>query len=112
MQVAVDGQMDGSGPFRLPGSKLNEQKSLPMIARRLIAHGLSADMPAALVERATLPRQRVITGTLTTLPELAAREDVRPPALLIVGEVVNLRGKLGWFAPGTIEKDERISEPR
>ena len=87
-------------------------RSLPMIAGRLVAHGLSAGMPAALVERATLPRQRVITGTLTTLPELAAREDVRPPALLIVGEVVNLRGKLGWFAPGVIEKEERIPEPR
>jgi len=78
-------------------------RSLPMIAKRLIAHGLAPDMPAALVERATLPRQRVVTGTLTTLPGLAEREGVRPPALLIVGEVVSLRGKLGWYTPGSIE---------
>jgi uroporphyrin-III C-methyltransferase/precorrin-2 dehydrogenase/sirohydrochlorin ferrochelatase len=78
-------------------------RSLPMLAERLIAHGLAPDMPAALVERATLPRQRVVTGTLTTLPGIAEREGVRPPALLIVGEVVSLRGKLGWYTPGSIE---------
>jgi len=78
-------------------------RSLPTIAKRLIAHGLAPDMPAALVERATLPRQRVVTGTLTTLPGLAERDGVRPPALLIVGEVVRLRGKLGWYTPGKIE---------
>jgi len=78
-------------------------RSLPMLAERLIAHGLAPDMPAALVERATLPRQRVVTGTLTTLPGIAEREGVRPPALLIVGEVVSLRDKLGWYTPGRIE---------
>ena len=87
-------------------------RSLPMIAARLVAHGLSPDMPAALVERATLPRQRVITGTLTTLPALAAREDVRPPALLIVGEVVKLRGKLGWYTPRSIGEEQRVVEPQ
>ena len=85
-------------------------RSLPMIAQRLIAHGLSPDMPAALVERATLPRQRVVTGTLTTLPALAERAGVRPPALLIVGEVVTLRGKLGWYAPGAVEEHKQAAE--
>jgi len=53
--------------------------------------------PAALVEKATLPGQRVIEGTLRTLPALATQAAVKPPALLIVGEVVRLRSRLAWF---------------
>lgn len=71
--------------------------ALRKICEGLVAHGLPADMPAALVEKATLPSQRVVAGTLDTLPELASSEGVKPPALLIVGEVVRLRGKLTWY---------------
>lgn len=63
----------------------------------LIAHGRGADTPAALVENGTRPGQRVVTGTLATLPERAAAAGIRPPALLIVGEVVALADKLAWF---------------
>jgi uroporphyrin-III C-methyltransferase/precorrin-2 dehydrogenase/sirohydrochlorin ferrochelatase len=78
---------------------------LPLICERLAAHGLPRDMPAALVEKATLPRQRVVTGTLATLPALAAEAHVKPPALLIVGEVVRLRERLAWYTPGALEKE-------
>jgi uroporphyrin-III C-methyltransferase/precorrin-2 dehydrogenase/sirohydrochlorin ferrochelatase len=54
--------------------------------------------PCALVEKATLPEQRVVEGTLATLPQLAQEAAVRPPALLIVGEVVRLRERLAWFS--------------
>ena len=64
----------------------------------LIAHGRGADTPAALVENGTLASQRVVTATLATLPERAAAAGIHPPALLIVGEVVSLAGKLAWFA--------------
>ena len=70
---------------------------LAQICEGLVAHGLSADTPAALVEKATLPDQRVIEGTLATLAAAAAKQRAKPPALLIVGEVVRLRRKL---APG------------
>jgi uroporphyrin-III C-methyltransferase/precorrin-2 dehydrogenase/sirohydrochlorin ferrochelatase len=70
--------------------------TLPEIARRLIEHGRAAGTPAAVVERATTARQRVVTGTLGTLPDLAKAHGVKPPALVIVGEVVALRERLSW----------------
>ena len=84
-------------------------KGLPLICERLIAHGLAKDLPAAIVQRATLERQRVLIGTLATLPEIAARENVKPPAIVIVGEVVRLRDKLAWFTPGAVEKKTEIA---
>ncbi|HLB13836.1 MAG TPA: uroporphyrinogen-III C-methyltransferase [Burkholderiales bacterium] len=70
---------------------------LAEICRELIARGASPSLPAAVVERATTERQRVVTGTLRDLPGLAARAGVRPPSLVIVGEVVRLREALGAF---------------
>jgi uroporphyrin-III C-methyltransferase/precorrin-2 dehydrogenase/sirohydrochlorin ferrochelatase len=69
--------------------------ALAQICRGLIEHGVRASMPAALVEKATLPGQRVTEGTLGNLPELT--RDAKPPALLIVGEVVRLRSRLAWY---------------
>jgi len=60
-------------------------------ADRLIAAGMSADTPVALIENGTLPNQRVIEGTLGTIAALAAAADVQPPAVLVIGEVVRLR---------------------
>jgi uroporphyrin-III C-methyltransferase/precorrin-2 dehydrogenase/sirohydrochlorin ferrochelatase len=73
--------------------------ALAQICAGLVAHGLPAGMPAALVEKATWPGQRVIEGTLASLPAAAAAAAVKPPALLIVGEVVRLRERLAWFEP-------------
>lgn len=76
---------------------------LPLLCAKLAEHGLPAHTPAALVENATKPEQRVIVGTLATLPEIAKREKVRPPSLVIVGDVVKLHGKLSWFTRGVLE---------
>lgn len=65
--------------------------TLPIICDQLMAHGMSPDTPAALIERATLSQERCVTGCLSTLPELAIANDVKPPALIVIGEVVNLR---------------------
>jgi len=72
------------------------------ICQGLVEHGLAPDLPAALVEKATLPAQRVIVGTLATLPAAAAAAAVKPPALLIVGEVVRLRERLAWFGRAAV----------
>ena len=70
---------------------------LPVICRELLAHGVSPDMPAALVQQGTTPMQRVYTGTVSTLPEIAEKEQPKPPTLIIIGEVVRLRDKLNWY---------------
>lgn len=74
-------------------------KGLPLLCEALIRHGLKPDTPAAIVQHGTLPSQRVITGTLTTLPGLAEAAQLKPPTLIIVGNVVKLREKLGWYQP-------------
>lgn len=68
--------------------------NLAEICHQLIHHGLAADTPAALVEKATLPGERCITGTLAQLPALARDHGVKPPALIMVGQVVGLRAQL------------------
>jgi uroporphyrin-III C-methyltransferase len=68
--------------------------NLPEICRQLMAHGLPGDTPAALVEKATLPDERCITGTVADLPSLALRHQVRPPALIMIGSVVSVREQL------------------
>ncbi len=66
------------------------------ICERMIAHGRNPDTPAAIIEKATTPQQKTVTGTLATLPELIEQHHVKPPALIIIGEVVRLRERLDW----------------
>ena len=73
---------------------------LPVLCRELMAHGLPPAMPAAIVQQGTTHKQRVLIGTLETLPQQAADAHLRPPTLIIVGEVVKLHDKLKWFDPG------------
>jgi len=70
---------------------------LDTICAKLIEHGLPDATPAAIVQQGTTPNQRVITGTLATLPAIAQLEAPKPPSLIIVGGVVTLRAKLAWF---------------
>jgi uroporphyrin-III C-methyltransferase/precorrin-2 dehydrogenase/sirohydrochlorin ferrochelatase len=74
-------------------------KGMAEIFAELVRHGMSPDMPVALVEQGTTPRQRVWIGTLRSLPDNLRHEDVHAPTLIIVGEVVKLHDKLKWFAP-------------
>lgn len=70
---------------------------LASIARRLIDGGRPATEPAAVIERGTLPGQRVVTGTLETIAEVAAAEQIRAPAISLFGPVAGLRRNLAWF---------------
>ena len=67
------------------------------ICEKLIERGRAGSTPVALVEKGTTPDQKVYLGTLDTLPQLVKDNDVKPPTLIIVGEVVELHDKLRWF---------------
>jgi uroporphyrin-III C-methyltransferase/precorrin-2 dehydrogenase/sirohydrochlorin ferrochelatase len=71
---------------------------LPQICNSLIEHGRSPDLPAALIQQGTTRHQRVFTGTLETLPELIKKEEINPPTLIIIGNVISLHEKLTWFS--------------
>ncbi len=72
---------------------------IDVLCRELAAHGLPAATPAALIQAGTTPQQRVLTGTVETLPGIVHRSDVKAPTLIIIGEVVRLRDRLKWFEP-------------
>jgi len=69
--------------------------TFPEIARALVANGRASDTPAMAVRWATRPDQQTVTGTLATLP--AKLGAMKPPATIVVGEVVRLRDRLDWY---------------
>jgi uroporphyrin-III C-methyltransferase/precorrin-2 dehydrogenase/sirohydrochlorin ferrochelatase len=73
---------------------------LPIICEQLVKHGLAATTPVAMVQSATTPQQKVVTGTLENIQQKAQAAEIRPPALIIVGSVVSLHEKLNWFGKG------------
>ncbi|MGE5652259.1 MAG: uroporphyrinogen-III C-methyltransferase [Bacillota bacterium] len=72
--------------------------ALPEISGKLIEYGRAATTPVAVVEQGTTRRQRVATGTLTTIAERVAEQKFKSPCLIIVGEVTELHEKLQWFS--------------
>lgn len=69
--------------------------NLPQIVTELRSGGLPAETPIALVEQATTSRQRTVTGTLQNIVERASQ--IKPPAVIVVGQVVSLRESLRWY---------------
>jgi uroporphyrinogen III methyltransferase/synthase len=63
----------------------------------LIAGGRPPDEPAAVIQQGTTPAQRVVLATLGTIAEEAQREQIRAPALVVIGEVAARREELRWF---------------
>ncbi len=72
---------------------------IKIICEKLVEHGMAASTPVALVERGTTVDQKVYTGTLADMPQRVEREEIQPPTLIIVGDVVGLQQKLAWFQP-------------
>ena len=72
---------------------------LPEICRQLVAHGLPASTPAAVVQQGTLPQQRVVVSDLARLAHEVEVAGLHAPCLTIIGTVVGLRDKLNWFEP-------------
>ena len=72
-------------------------KNLPHIVHRLLENGRPPETPVALVRWGTTPRHVTVTGTLKNIVERASAAAIKAPALIVVGEVVNLRDTLQWF---------------
>ena len=75
--------------------------ALEVICSQLVAHGRSPETPVAVIERATLPEQRVITGTLSSISEIVTASRPSAHTLIIIGSVVDLQAQLAWFGPDT-----------
>ncbi|MDN4074120.1 uroporphyrinogen-III C-methyltransferase [Fictibacillus terranigra] len=71
--------------------------NLKNICKELVSHGKSPDTPAAVIEWGTTKHQRTVTGTLATIEREARAAAISHPAMIIVGEVVQLREKIRWF---------------
>jgi len=71
--------------------------NLENIVREILDAGVDPETPVAIVERATMPEQRVVVGNLANIVEKARKAGVKPPAVVVVGEVVRLRDKLWKF---------------
>ncbi len=72
-------------------------KNLGRIAGDLLENGKRAETPVALIEKGSTSKQRIVTGTLENICEVAAQNKVVPPAIIIIGDVVNQRADFKWF---------------
>ncbi len=80
-----------------------------LISTQLQIHGMPPSTPVALIENGCRPNQRVVRGQLHELPLLAERESIQSPALIIVGDVVNLADQLAWFANTEHSEIQKLS---
>jgi siroheme synthase len=89
---------------------------LAEIADLLVRHGRAAETPAAVIERGTLPGERVAVAPLAEIAAAAGRAGLSAPATVVIGEVVRLRERLGALlgaaAASAAEEPEEAAEPR
>ncbi|PIE71053.1 MAG: uroporphyrinogen-III C-methyltransferase [Deltaproteobacteria bacterium] len=72
-------------------------KNLPNIQTELLKRGKKSDTPVALIQWGTTTRQRTVTGTLDTIVDDVKAAGLTSPAIILIGEVVNLRDSMSWF---------------
>lgn len=91
--------VDWSQIARNPNTKviMMGTKQIRTIAEKLVCHGTPADTPVAMIQWGTTGRQRSIEGTLSTIADIAVDQEIAPPTVIVVGDVVRLRTKLNWF---------------
>ena len=94
-----DSVLDYEALARFPGTLVFYMgvKALPRIAEALIEAGRQGSEPAAVVERGTLPGQRVVSSTLEGIAQAAEEADLRPPSVTIVGPVAARRDRIAWL---------------
>jgi len=110
----ITGNVQDNGALDLPWHTLNDKeqtivfymgiKSLPIITSQLIQAGRDINTPAAMIRKGTHQEQQVVKGTLANLAELVALHNIKPPSLIVIGEVVGIfqseqLTNLGYLAP-------------
>ena len=70
---------------------------IEILSRELIKHGLLATTPAAIVQQGTTSEQHTYITTVKELPKIPEQHEIKPPSMIIIGDVVTLNEKLGWF---------------
>jgi uroporphyrinogen III methyltransferase/synthase len=81
-------------------------KNLPYIVAELLCGGVSPHMPAAVIQQGTSPQQESVIGTLKNIVERAAH--LRSPAVIVLGQVVELNAQLQWFAPEAMLREKLV----
>ncbi len=114
----ITGNVQDNGALDLPWQTLNDKeqtivfymgiKSLPIISAQLIKAGRSERTPAALIRKGTRADQQVVKGNLANLAKLVAQHNIKPPSLIVIGDVVNTFSSeqltnLGYLSPKTAE---------
>ncbi len=107
--ILTTGHVEDSADFEVGPLRDDQTLALYMgvaqfgaIAERLIASGTNPEIPVAVIERGTTEKQRVVSTVLGQLADAARHENVRPPALLLVGKSTALAERYSWFAPETL----------
>lgn len=75
-------------------------EQLKDISRKLIGGGLTRNSKIAVIENATLHKQRVIVGNLGNIDKKVKNKKIQSPAIIIVGNIVGIQDKINWFVPG------------
>tara|TARA_R110002072_G_scaffold93607_5_gene207440 strand:- start:59771 stop:61162 length:1392 start_codon:yes stop_codon:yes gene_type:complete len=70
---------------------------IEILSRELIKHGLPGSTPAAIVQQGTTSVQQTYITTVKALPDIPKQNDIKPPSMIIIGDVVSLHEKLTWF---------------
>ena len=91
--------LDWEALGRFPGTLVLYMgvKKLPEISERLIAAGRDPSEPAAVIERGTMPGQRVVEGSLESIATAAEEAEVGPPAATVIGPVAARREAIAWL---------------
>ncbi|MBI3378572.1 MAG: uroporphyrinogen-III C-methyltransferase [Nitrospirae bacterium] len=72
-------------------------KNMDVLIKKLMENGRSPDTPVAVIRWGTRPDQKTITGTLRDIADIVKEKDIKPPAVMVIGEVVKLRERLMWY---------------
>lgn len=82
------------------------------IAERLVAHGRPETTPVAVIRWGTTAAQTTVVGTLATIADQVAAQELQSPAVIVVGEVVTCYRKLSWFNPAPAARAEPLALPQ